>query len=54
MHDGRLPTLAAVVEHYRRGVQAHPNLDPRLRNPDGTPRRVQLTDGEAASLVAFM
>jgi cytochrome c peroxidase len=54
MHDGRLPSLAAVVEHYRRGVQPHPNLDPRLRNPDGTPRRLQLSDAEAASLVAFM
>ena len=53
-HDGRLPTLEAVVEHYRRGVQPHPNLDPRLRNPDGSPRRLQVTDAEAASLVAFM
>ena len=54
MHDGRLATLEAVVEHYRRGVQPHPNLDPRLRGPDGVPRRIALTDGEAAALVAFM
>jgi cytochrome c peroxidase len=54
MHDGRLATLEAVVEHYRRGVQPHPNLDLRLRNPDGTPRRLQLTDAEAAAIVAFM
>ena len=33
MHDGRLATLADVVEHYRTGVQPHPNLDPRLRDP---------------------
>jgi cytochrome c peroxidase len=54
MHDGRFDTLAEVVEHYRRGVQPHPNLDPRLRLPDGTPRNVPMTDMEAASLVAFM
>ena len=26
MHDGRLPTLRAVVDHYDRGVKLHPNL----------------------------
>ncbi|HVV86054.1 MAG TPA: cytochrome-c peroxidase, partial [Kofleriaceae bacterium] len=53
-HDGRFPTLAAVVEHYRHGVQPNPNLDPRLRGPNGQPRNIQLTDQEAGSLVAFM
>lgn len=55
MHDGRLATLADVVEHYRTGVQPHPNLDPRLRVPGtGEPRQVALTPAEAAALVAFM
>ena len=55
MHDGRLATLADVVEHYRTGVQPHPNLDPRLRNPaTGAPRLVPLTPAEAAALVAFL
>lgn len=54
MHDGRLATLADVVDHYRRGVQPHPNLDPRLRLPGGAPRNVALTDVEARALVAFM
>lgn len=55
MHDGRLATLADVVEHYRTGVQPHPNLDPRLRIPGtGAPRLVPLTTAEAAALVAFM
>jgi cytochrome c peroxidase len=55
MHDGRLATLEAVVEHYRTGVQAHPNLDPRLRVPNtGEPRNVPMTEAEAAALVAFM
>jgi cytochrome c peroxidase len=33
MHDGRFTTLTQVVDHYNTGVQAHPNLDGRLRVP---------------------
>ncbi|MGF1546122.1 MAG: cytochrome c peroxidase [Thiotrichales bacterium] len=47
MHDGSLPTLAAVVEYYDRGGHAHPGLDPRLR-PLG------LTEPERADLVVFL
>jgi len=54
MHDGRFATLRQVVEHYNSGVQAHPNLDPRLRGPDGTPRRLNLTSAQMDALVAFM
>ncbi len=50
MHDGRLETLADVVEHYRSGVQPHPNLDPRLQQNGAT----RLTDAEADDLVAFL
>lgn len=35
MHDGRFATLLEVVEHYNSGVQAHPNLDPRLLGGPG-------------------
>jgi cytochrome c peroxidase len=31
MHDGRFANLAEVIEHYNSGVEAHPNLDNRLR-----------------------
>ncbi len=60
MHDGRFATLAEVVEHYNSGVQAHPNLDPRLRagGPGGPmnnqPRRLNLTEEEKQALVAFL
>jgi cytochrome c peroxidase len=54
MHDGRFATLAEVIDHYDSGVQAHPNLDPRLRGPDGQPRRLDLTAEEKAALVAFL
>ena len=54
MHDGRFATLAEVVEFYDHGVQAHPNLDPRLRAPGGQPRRLGLSAAEKRALVAFL
>jgi cytochrome c peroxidase len=54
MHDGRFTTLEQVVEHYNSGIQPHPNLAPQLRNPDGTPKRLNLTADQKASLVAFL
>lgn len=54
MHDGRLASLEAVVEHYASGVQDGPALDQRLRGPDGTPIRLSLTAADKAALVAFL
>jgi cytochrome c peroxidase len=54
MHDGSLPSLRAVVEHYNSGVEPHPNLDPRLRDPQGNPLRLGLTSDEIDALVAFL
>ena len=55
MHDGRLRTLEAVIEHYNREVEPHPNLDGRLtgRRTDG-PRRLGLSSKERRALVAFL
>lgn len=59
MHDGRFATLDQVIAHYNTGVVNHPNLSPQLRNPPGgpnggQPRRLGLTPGQAAALVAFL
>lgn len=57
MHDGRFASLTQVVEHYNSGVQAHPNLDGRLRVPGMTavtPRRLGLSADEVQSIVAFL
>lgn len=54
MHDGRFATLEQVIEHYDSGVKPHPNLSPQLRNPDGSPRRLNLTAEQKAALVAFL
>ncbi|MEY4385901.1 MAG: hypothetical protein RLY20_1184 [Verrucomicrobiota bacterium] len=54
MHDGRFATLEQVVEFYNSGVVGNPNLSPPLRNPDGTPRRLNLTQQQKDALVAFL
>jgi cytochrome c peroxidase len=54
MHDGRFSTLEQVVEHYSSGVQAHPNLAPQLRAPNGTPKQLNLSADQKAALVAFL
>jgi cytochrome c peroxidase len=54
MHDGRFATLDQVVEHYNSQVKPHPNLAPQLRNPDGTPRRLNLSSSQKQALVAFL
>ena len=54
MHDGRFATLEEVVDFYSDGVQDNPNLSNRLRNQNGTVRRLNLDNGEKADLVAFL
>ena len=53
MHDGRLATLADVVEHYNSGVQNGPALDNRLKQ-GGAPQRLNLSTADKAALVAFL
>jgi cytochrome c peroxidase len=47
MHDGSMPTLRDVVEHYRKGGTPNPHLDPKIA-------RLPLTDADVSALVAFM
>ena len=62
MHDGRFTSLEQVVAFYDSGIQAGPALDPRLMAPplmpggppSGIPRRLNLTAGQRAALVAFL
>jgi cytochrome c peroxidase len=54
MHDGRFQTLDQVVEHYSTGVMPHVNLHPDLKNPNGTPRNLNLSVAEKQALVAFL
>jgi cytochrome c peroxidase len=54
MHDGRFKTLEQVIDHYDKGVQAHPSLDTNLKDNTGAPRRLNLTSIEKTALIAFM
>lgn len=54
MHDGRFKNLMEVVEHYNGNIQNHPNLDPRLRDWEGNPWRLGLSQPEKEALVAFL
>jgi cytochrome c peroxidase len=54
MHDGRFATLREVIDHYDSGVRDSANLSPVLRGPDGTPRRLNLTEAEKLALLAFL
>ena len=48
MHDGSLPDLAAVIEHYATGIVGRPGLSEDL------PRRLDLGARDKADLLAFL
>jgi len=48
MHDGRLRSLEAVLDHYERGIVQSPTLDSQLRN--GIP----LSADEKQKIIAFL
>lgn len=57
MHDGRFATLEEVIDHYSEGIQAHENLDIRLKTNfqlHGEPLKMNFTEDEKAALVAFL
>jgi cytochrome c peroxidase len=43
-----------VIEFYNSGVQNNPDLDPLLRNPDGTVRRLNLSAQDKIDLINFL
>jgi len=47
MHDGSLATLKDVVEHYDKGGNANPWLDPKMK-------KLHLSAAESTQLVAFL
>lgn len=52
MHDGRLLTLDAVLDHYTTQVQNTPNLDPLLQQ--GVVLGIPLTAAERTKIKAFL
>jgi cytochrome c peroxidase len=53
MHDGRFETLTEVLEHYNGHMVDVPQLDRRLRGPDG-PLRLQLSPGDIEDMIALL
>lgn len=47
MHDGSLPTLAAVIDHYDNGFESRSSLDTNVH-------KLGLTEAEKAQLLAFL
>lgn len=54
MHDGRFDNLEAVIEHYDKGIQAHPELDDKFISTSGEPVRLNLDALEKKALIAFL
>lgn len=52
MHDGRFATLEQVMDHYQKGVRAHPNLG--IQIPPGGYGTVVLSDQDKANIIAFL
>ncbi|HEY0652351.1 MAG TPA: cytochrome c peroxidase [Chryseosolibacter sp.] len=54
MHDGRFKTLDEVMEHYSRGIEDHPNLDPRLKTAMGDARVMEIPASDKKAIIAFL
>jgi cytochrome c peroxidase len=54
MHDGRFETLGDVIDHYSEGMANHPNLDHKLRDADGNPLRMNISEHEKDALISFL
>ncbi len=54
MHDGRFNTLEEVLEHYSRNIKQNKNLDPRLKNADGSPVSLQISAEDKKAIIAYL
>lgn len=54
MHDGSLPTLLSVIDHYNTIPAVVTGIDPRLTRPGGQPQRLNLTTQQKTDLIAFL
>lgn len=54
MHDGSLVGLEEVLNHYNNGIKSNPNLDPHLKDLNGSPILLNLSVSELNALKAFL
>jgi cytochrome c peroxidase len=46
--------ISQVLDHYSNTIVDHPNLDKRLRDTNGHPIKMDITDQDKAALLAFL
>jgi len=54
MHDGRFDNLSQVIDHYDQGVQDHENLDHELKDVEGNPKKLNLSNRDKNNLISFL
>ena len=54
MHNGAFTSIAQVIDHYAAIPGDNPDLDPRLRRPDGGVQTLNLTAEQRRDLEAFL
>ena len=54
MHDGRFTSLDQVLEHYSHNIADNPTLSNALRDEDGKPIRMNISDQEKTAIIAFL
>lgn len=54
MHDGRFENLSEVIDHYNEGIQDHENLDEELKDAEGNPIKLDLSNRDKSNLIAFL
>lgn len=54
MHDGRYNTLEEVIDFYDHGVQLSEHLSESLRDENGQPKRMNLSEDDKQNLLSFL
>jgi cytochrome c peroxidase len=54
IHDGPFNTLEEVLDHYSHGIANTPNLDPTLRDANGSPLQMNIPQQDKEALIAFL
>ena len=54
MHDGRFNTLVEVLDHYSNKINNSPNLHESLRDSNGLPKRLNMTQLQKTQLMSFL
>lgn len=54
MHDGRFSSLRDVLDHYSKGIKNSQNLSDKLKDDDGKPMHMNISDQDKEAIIAFL